>query len=186
MPFEDIIGADPEVALGAYDLFGTELDSLFSGYGPIVGADPGPAAAAKGAAVKKQFERMLAGRHAAMLAQRPITKAREYPLPFPTTTVNAGTTTTIQTQPQVPFRGRRLVIPSDIAGIFLVNDLKVGKNSMFAASGPVPARLFSEVAVGVDLNLDTGQISQIISVNVTNTSGANANFNAAMIGTSVE
>jgi len=78
------------------------------------------------------------------------------------------------------------VIPSDIAGALLVNDLKVGKNSQFATQGPVPARVYSEFGVGVDMNLDTAQISQQISLNVTNTSGAAVTFNAAILGTAVE
>jgi len=128
----------------------------------------------------------LAARHSAMVVPRQVTKAREYPLGFPTTAVGAGASATINAQPQVPFRGRRLIIPSDIAGAFLINDLKVGKNSMFPTSNPVPARAFTELGVGTDLNLDTAQISQLVSLSVTNTSGAALNFNAALIGTAVE
>lgn len=173
--FQDIIGAEDivgaELAFGGHD----ELDSVFGARQLVVGA-----------ADANQVETQLAARHSAMLVQRQVTKAREYPLGFPTTAVAAGATATITSQPQTPFRGRRLIIPSDIAGSFLINDLKVGKNSMFPTSNPVPARAFTELGVGVDLNLDTAQISQIISLAVENTSGAALDFNAVLIGTAVE
>lgn len=188
--FDDIIGS-ADLAFGnrtgAEDIIGgyNELDALFSGRrGPMVvtGADFPADASAASTALAQQ----LAGRHAAMVVPRGVTKAREYPLGFPTTTIAALANAVLQTQPQVPFRGRRLVIPSDIAGAILVNDIKVGKNSMFPTSNPVPGRMFTEVGVGVDLNLDTAQISQIVSLNVTNTSGAAVIFNAGLIGTAVE
>ena len=120
--------------------------------------------------------------------ERPQDKARQTPLGFPTTPFLAGPNTTapVNAVTQVLFRGRRLVIPSDIAGSFRVNDLKVGKNSQFTSSGPVPGRVFTERAVGVDLSLDTAQISQTISLNVTNTSVGPLTFNAALIGDSLE
>lgn len=182
MGFEDIIGADDIIGMelatgGGYN----ELDSIFgASRALVVGADGGLQANAN------QVATQLAARHSAMVVQRQVTKAREYPLGFPTTTVNAGASATISAQPQVPFRGRRLLIPSDIAGSFLINDLKVGKNSMFPTSNPVPARAFTELGVGVDLNLDTAQISQLVSLSVENTSGANVDFNACIIGTAVE
>jgi hypothetical protein len=202
---EDIFGAD--VALGGYD---HDLASLLSAGAafPIVGNGCPPQAVhpavaqlarVKHAAAMQQyansqrqqnkdaFVRTLAARHSAAVMPRPITKGREYPLGFPATVLAAGQVASIVTQPQVPFRGRRLIVPSDIAGAILINDLKVGKNSMFAsASGPVPARGFTEFGVGVDLNLDTAQISQQISLNVQNVSGASVTFTAMLIGTAVE
>jgi hypothetical protein len=172
---EDIIGAD--VAFGAR----SELDAIFSGsrYPLVVGADGSQAPAMRG------LEQNLAARHAAMVVPRQVTKAREYPLGFPTTTIAATTTTNVQASPQVPFRGRRLIIPSDFAGSILINDIKVGQASQFPASNPVPGRAFTELGVGVDLNMDTAQISQVVSLNVTNTSGGSVTFNAAIIGTTV-
>jgi hypothetical protein len=186
--YDDIIGA-ADLAFGAEDIVGgyNELDALFSGQrrGPMIvtGADEMGAAAPQ--ANRAQLAQTLLSRNSAMVVQRGVTKAREFPLGFPTTALAAATTANVQTQPQVPFRGRRLAIPSDIAGSILVNDLKIGNASMFPNSNPVPGRMFSELAVGIDLNLDTAQISQVVSLNVTNTSGGAVVFNAAIIGTVV-
>jgi hypothetical protein len=173
---EDIIGAST-LAFGGYGA--SDLDNAFGSNPLVIGNVP---AGVNQSAV----ETALAARNSAMVVPRQITKAREYPLGFPTTAVAAGGTASIQTQPQVPFRGRRLIVPSYIAGSFLINDLRVGKNSMFPTSNPVPARAFTELGVGVDLNLDTAQISQLITLNVENTSGAQLEFNACLIGTAVE
>jgi hypothetical protein len=206
---EDLIGtqfAGQEIALGG----DPELEGLL-GYGatypgyPIVGQSNGAAmvhpavaaqavqrARAQGAAAaraqhKNEFMRTLAARHSVGVVPRPVTKGREYPLGFPATEIEPHRTVHVTSFPQVPFRGRRLVIPSDIAGAVLLEDLKVGKNSMFAsANGHVPGRMFTEFAVGVDLNLDTAQISQQISLTVRNTSGSRIMFTASLIGTAVE
>lgn len=121
-----------------------------------------------------------------LVRNTPPNRARQFPLGFPSTAIAASATATITAQTQVIFRPRRLVIPSDIAGSLLVNDFKVGKNSMFPSADPIPARVFSETAVGVDLQLDTAQVSQIISLLMENTSGASVTFTAAIIGDAIE
>lgn len=113
-------------------------------------------------------------------------KARQYPLGFPTTSIAAGASANVTATTQVLFRGRRLIIPSRIASSVLIDDFKVGKNSQFPSSGPVPGRAFTESAVGVDLALDTAQVAQSITLAVTNTSLAAINFNAALLGDAME
>lgn len=180
---DDIIGAQD--IIGAELAFGQDpLNQLFAGqrYPMVVGAAEGASLISNPAAAAQT----LALRNAAAVVPRQVTKAREYPLGFPVTSIAAGATASVSSQPQVPFRGRRLLIPSDIAGSLLVLDLKVGKNSMFPTSNPVPARGFTEVGVGVDLNLDTAQISQLVTLSVQNISGGAVSFSAMLIGTAVE
>lgn len=122
-----------------------------------------------------------------MLRTRAPSKGREYVMGFDSvTTVAAGATAIITTRPQVVFRPDRLVIPASIASSFLINDLKVGKNSQFVAATAVPAEAFTQGAFGVRLKLDTAQVSQDIILNVTNTSGGALRFTAALIGPAVE
>lgn len=159
--------------VGAEDIIGGDMNGYFGGGQLVVGGD-------------ESLQQQVAGRNAVLVQQRGPTRARQFPLGFPTTALAAGASAVITTSPQVTFRPRRLVIPSDIAGSILVNDLKVGKNSMFPSANPIPGRMFTEVGVGVDLQLDTAQISQIISLNVTNTSGGAVTFNAGIIGDAIE
>ena len=146
--------------------------------------------AARAALAKRAMVEALAERRAmagALLKERQPTRAREYPLGFVSAAaVAAGASARITTRPQVPFRIDRLVVPSDLAGLFTIDDVKVGKNSQFAAEGSVPARIFQENGVGVCLKGDTAQISMDVTLSVTNISGAASFFRAAIIGPAVE
>lgn len=102
------------------------------------------------------------------------------------TTIAAGASAIITQRPQVLFQPSRVVVPSSIAPSFLINDLKIGKNSQFTASGSLPAAVFSELSVGVALAMDAATVAQDISLNVTNTSAGALRFTAAMIGESCE
>jgi hypothetical protein len=123
----------------------------------------------------------------ATLRTRAPTKAREQVLGFDSVTaVAAAATANITSRPQLTFRPDRLVVAGSIAASFLINDLRIGKNSQFLAGVAVPAEAFGQQAFGVRLKLDTAQVSQDIVLNVTNTSGAGLRFNAVMIGPAVE
>lgn len=147
-------------------------------------------AAARKLAAQAALSNAIAERRAmagALLKERQPTKSREYPLGFVSAAaVAAGASARITTRPQVPFRIDRLVVPSDLAGLFTIDDVKVGKNSQFAAEGAVPARIFQENGVGVCLKGDTAQISMDVTLSVTNISGAASFFRAAIIGPAVE
>lgn len=114
------------------------------------------------------------------------TKGRSLVLPLDSVTVLAASETrTISAQPQTLFRPERLVV-GDIVN-FLINDLKVGKNSQFVASGSMPSSVFGAGAFGVRLKMDTCQVSMIIALSVSNTdAGATHRFNGALFGASVE
>ena len=121
------------------------------------------------------------------LRTRAPTKGREYVMGLDSVAaVAAAATAIITTRPQVIFRPDRLVVPASIASSFLINDLRVGKNSQFVSATAVPAETFTQGAFGVRLKMDTAQISQDIILSVTNTSGGGLRFTAALIGPAVE
>ncbi len=125
--------------------------------------------------------------HVVKVVDRPSVRRREFPIGFTSEgNVQPGAIANIRQQPQVPFRGERLIVPSDIAGSFHLVDLKIGKNSQLVSPGNIPARGFSETAVGVRLLMDTAQVSQIITLSVQNVSGAALPFSALMVGVAVE
>lgn len=178
MAFEDIIGAD--LALGD-DM--SEADALRALLAKL-SSEPSLARAMSGH--QNSMLRELAARNASALVERKPQKSREFPLGFPETLVEAAATEDVTAFPQVPFRGERLIVPSDIAGLFAIDDIRVGKNSQLVATGPLPARGFSEVGVGVGVHLDTAQVSQQITLRVRNISGQDATFRAMLIGRAVE
>jgi hypothetical protein len=115
------------------------------------------------------------------------TRAREYVMGVDSVaTIAAAATLAVAARPQVVFRPDRIVIPASIADAFIINDIKVGKNSQLAGGGAVPAAAFANTAVGVRLKLDTAQISQDILISVTNVSAGAVRFLAALIGPAVE
>jgi len=130
--------------------------------------------------------RLLAQRGTIVRSKEP-TKSRVYALPLDSvSTIAAAATAPVSAQPQVLFRPERLVIDGTVAASFLINSFTIGKNSQFASTGSVPASMFSPTAVGVSLKLDTAQISALVSLSVTNTSGGALRFTAGLIGEAVE
>jgi hypothetical protein len=133
--------------------------------------------------VKNQVLATVMAANASIVRPDPPTNSRRFPLGFESTApIAAGASATITARPQVLFKGQRLVIPSDIAGNFTIDDLKVGKDSQFVADGSIPGRVLQENATMVEFDLDTAQISQDITLNVTNIGGAPATFRAALWG----
>jgi hypothetical protein len=129
----------------------------------------------------------ILGRSAAVVRTQKDYKLREYPLGFDSqVAIAAGATVLVNSPPQIPFRVERLVIPSDIAGSFVVEEFTVGKNPQFASNIPVPGRVFDERAVGVRLRGDTAQVAQNVSCRITNISGAPVRFRAAVIGAALD
>lgn len=109
--------------------------------------------------------------------------ARVFPIGLKSSSaVSAGATVTVQSQPQDLFKARKFVVPASVAPDFLINDIKVGNQSQFSSSDPIHAESFTQGAVDCQVEFDTSAISQIVSVNVTNISGADAFFYATMFG----
>jgi hypothetical protein len=115
------------------------------------------------------------------------TKARTFPFGLQADGVTlAGAAGSVTRRPQTPIKIARLVIPSSIAGAFVITDLKVGKDSQFVGSDPIPAETFIPTAVGVELKGDTANVGHDVTVAFTNISGAPQQFRAALIGPAVE
>lgn len=165
--------------VGRTDLVGGygEADGLF-GADLVVGA---PLTAQQSAAMQQ-----LALRNSTGVVETPPTRSRRWPLGFPNTSIAATNGTgSPSAQPQILFRGERLVIPSDFAGDLFLTNITVGQASQFAASNPVPCRAFTEYGWGVDLYLDTADVSQLITLNLTNTSSHAISFYGVILGRSV-
>ena len=165
--------------IGAEELLGTELSFGRSDLAQLLAGDDGGGSDMRRQAMVNQLA-MRGG--AAAVVTRANTKARVYVQGFGPTVIAAGATVNIIVQPQTTFKGKRLFIPSDFAGVILVNDLKIGNVSQLPSSNPLPGRMFTEFAVGVEQDFDTAQISQQISLSVTNTGGAPVTFMAGLKG----
>ncbi len=189
-----------------------ELDALdaIAGYGEIVGQDDDlaslmaaaggdtiavgqAAAAAKAARVRKLADAMKLAREvdpgAVAVVDRPEDRRREYALGFTAAAaIPVGASSTATALPQVRFRPERIVIPSTIAPSVTLDSIVVGKDSQQVAAGAIPAEVFTEVGVGVRLNLKTAIVGMQIVLSFTNIDalGREILFRAAIIGTAVE
>jgi hypothetical protein len=142
------------------------------------------AAAKKAAAANALMaKRVSAG---SLLRGVPPRASREYALGLGSTSVAGNSSANINVQPQVIFRPERLVVPSNLAVDFLITDIKVGKNSQLVSTGALPAVMFTEVAFGVRLKMDTCQISMFVTISVTNQNPAARNFQGGIVGPAVE
>lgn len=176
-----VFGADDELAqLMAMAGDDDDVLDVAAGYQTIMGRDD-----TSDPMVKLALARRLA-QQAVVTRPMEFTKGRQTPIGLGPDPVAPGAILTIITSPQIVFRPERFVVPSDIAGLFSLVDLKVGKNSQLASQNEIPCRTFDERSVGVALKCDTAQISQQISVTVRNVSGAPATFTGTLIGESVE
>ena len=111
---------------------------------------------------------------------------RQFPIGFELTNIAAGDEEDIEVKPQVLFRGERLAIAQSIARYFDVLDIKVGKDSQLAATGPLTGEAFETRAVGVRMELDTAQPGIVVVLIVRNTDTTPQDFNAVLYGTVFE
>ena len=127
--------------------------------------------------------------HAVAVVQRPQDRRREFPVglvsPGPTA---FGTSAQATAFPQVTFRPERLVIPSQIAPFFTIDAIIVGKDNQSVSFDPISASMFSEVGVGVRLNLKTAVVGMQIIIRFTNVDPLQQTrtFSGGIIGTAVE
>jgi hypothetical protein len=116
------------------------------------------------------------------------THTREFPIGFSAANpIPASTTQQVEVKPQVLFRGERLAVPNSIVLNFQVADIKVGKDSQLASPGNMPAECFSNVSVGVRMQLDTAEPGITITLFMLNTDTNNAHpFSSVLYGTVIE
>ena len=166
----ELLGADALELLGAdagelQSLLGADVELLGSDAMELLGADGMELLGADA-----RTRRRLRPRGAAIARAARIQK--ELFLPVPATALPAATPNAIiNVQPQLTCQINQLVIPSNVGPFYMVNDVIIGTRSQFAAPGAVSGVGLSEVQTG-SLKGDTATLGTIISVNITNISGA--------------
>jgi hypothetical protein len=120
------------------------------------------------------------------IVQEEPTHERLFPIGFILENIAAGAEEDIEVKPQVYFRGERLAIPPTLARYFDIVDIKVGKDSQLAATGPMPGESFSSLAVGVRMELSTAKPGIVITLRVRNVDSQPQDFKAVMYGAVLE
>lgn len=118
------------------------------------------------------------------------THERQFPIGFLSpvnTPVPGNSTQTITATPQVIFRSERLAVPNSIVLNFQLVDIKVGKDSQLAAPGNLPTEVFSNISIGVRMQLDTAEPGITLTLIAQNTDANNSHaFSSVLYGTVVE
>ncbi len=126
-------------------------------------------------------------RGGAIVKEHNYTKARQWILGLDSvTTVAAAATGSITSNPQMPFKPRRLSVWGAVASSFLLSSLIIGNQPQFASlQFSVPADMFGPTSFGTDLNCDTAQANTNVQIQATNVSGAALRFVAGIVGEAV-
>jgi len=179
-----IVGAASRSSIvGAVRHGGDYADLMeFTGYqSAVTGGDPTPRG------VPVAYVRTQEG---PSVVEKHPKEPREFPIGFQTpstTPVPANTTVGIEQKPQVLFRGERLALPNSIVLNFDVNDIKVGKDSQLASPGNMPSECFSNLSVGVRMQLDTAEPGITLTLSMFNNDPNNPHaFKSVLYGTVVE
>jgi hypothetical protein len=120
------------------------------------------------------------------IVREEYTKERGLLLPFGRATVGAGLTADFTANPQVPFRPSSLIIGATAIAGLVVDDIKVGKNSQFVASGAAPAAAFGSDATFKGLKFDTAVPGIDIVITVTDVSAVDNVVSMAMFGVAAD
>ena len=112
---------------------------------------------------------------------------RQFPIGFELANIAPGDEEDIEVKPQVLFRGERLAVPNSIVLNFDVNDIKVGKDSQLASPGNMPSECFSNLSVGVRMQLDTAEPGITLTLSMFNNDPNNPHvFKSVLYGTVIE
>jgi hypothetical protein len=95
--------------------------------------------------------------------------------------VAAGATETITVQPQKKNQPRRLYLSQTVADGFLIDDIKVGVDSLLATPSAIDPSIFIPNGIAPNFIRKVCDVSQFVSVQVQNlNAAAAANFKATM------
>jgi hypothetical protein len=94
----------------------------------------------------------------------------------------------IVVQTQFEFRPRRLVVPVEIAPLFVIEDICIGKMSQVVSGSSLSAEVFAADRTDVDLALDTAApgVEMRFRVRYVGQDPRGVRFRAALVGTDMD
>jgi hypothetical protein len=134
------------------------------------------------------FQKALAARLAKrspIVKKVPLTKARDWSVPFGPMPVGPGQTVTALAQPQCLFRGEKIVNTGDSAGLE-IEGLFVGRKSQLPThQGPIPASVWNNSALDRGIRMDTCDPALNIAFRIMNITAATLTWAATIFGKAV-
>lgn len=100
---------------------------------------------------------------------------------IPTKVIPANSSERVTMKVTNPFRPDRLVL-SPAAQQLLVENIKIGRESLNAGDGPIPGSSFSQDSVDVNLRAKTAQVGTGVEILVSNPGSTDITFSGAFWG----
>lgn len=120
------------------------------------------------------------------LKRRGYSRERGLVLGFGSQSIATGVTVDFVANPQVPFRGKRLILSATSLNEASLEDLKIGKNSMLVSAQSMPAEAFGAGTFDQAIKLDTAVPGIEITATISSSSVAANVVNVGMFGVAAE
>lgn len=166
-----------------------DMEETVLGHDEILGAMEilGAALQASSSQVKgsSAFQNALAAkvaRRAPIVQKVNPTKKRRYTLGFGPTPIPPGSTVTIQSQPQVLFRGEKIVNTGDSTGLFIQGLFVGNKPQLPTFQSPIAVSTYAGTVLDNEQMLDTCDPALFITWQIQNTTAGTLTWSASMIG----
>jgi len=134
------------------------------------------------------FQQALANKIAqrALIVQRvPLSKARQWQLPFGPEKIAPGARLSITQQPQCMFRGEKIIVTGETDGLFIENIFVGPQAQMPTAGSGISALFFTSESLDNDIVMDTAQPALSITMAVGNRSQKERTFAAVLFGKAI-
>lgn len=135
------------------------------------------------------FQAALAARAAkrAPVVQRVLpTKKRRWTVGFGPTAIPPSSTVTIQAQPQVLFRGEKLINTGDSTGLFIQGMFVGNKPQLPTFQSPIAVSTYAGTVLDNEQLFDTCDPALFITFQIQNTTAATLTWSMSMIGHAVQ
>jgi len=181
LSFDGLAYGDPD------DVFGNAgLDEILGAVQTVLGA-----AGASSASIVQSpnFTRAVASQLARVrpiMQKTKITKKRVWPIAFGPTNIPAGQSTVATANPQVYFRGQKLINTGDSSGVYITQITVGNQQQLPANTNPISVSSFAPNVLENAMKFDTCQPALTLSLTVANLDTATHLWSMTLFGVAAQ
>jgi hypothetical protein len=170
-------GGDPDTLLGNEEILGRAME--------ILGYPANSTSMLQSPAAKAAISAQLAHTRP-ILKHVPVTKKRVWPIAFGPTSIPPGQSVVATANPQVYFRGQKLINTGDDTGLY-IQQITVGNQQQLPANtNPISVRSFDPGVLENAMKFDTCQPALTLSLQVANLDTATHLWSMTLFGTAAQ
>lgn len=168
------------------EVFGNAgLDEIVGRAMENVGATGSTAAIQQSPAFTAAVARHLS-RTRPIMQKTAITKKRLWPIAFGPTAIPAGQSTVATANPQVYFRGQKLINTGDSTGLYITQITVGNQQQLPANTNPISVTSFAPGVLENAMKFDTCQPALTLSLTVANLGAATATWSMTLFGVAAQ